>query len=132
MQVNPFYFLFIKIADFTSAYFKLNALSFQSITCAHACITVFYLMSGLAAANTSLCAWSLTLFSQTIVRSAGCSPRNAAPISLSIHSPCLLYCNISILGNFKRHKKHKKSMFLQKIWSLLSTRHLNGTNFYVF
>jgi len=66
-----------------------------------------YLMSGLAAASTSLWARNVVLLpSHMISKSAGCSPRNAAPISWSIHSPCLLYCNISILSVNEMNKHY--------------------------
>lgn len=61
--------------------------------------SISHLISGLAAASTSLCARSAPLPPwQKISKSAWCSPRCAAPISWRIHSPCLLYCSISILS----------------------------------
>lgn len=69
----------------------------------------FYRISGLAAAKTNLCARSGPLLpSQKISKSAWCSPRNAAPISWRIHSPCLLYCNISILSVMREDEKSQK------------------------
>lgn len=65
--------------------------------------TPVYLINGLAAANTNLWARKVLLLpSQIICKSAWCSPLNAAPISWSIHSPCLLYCSISILSEKKK------------------------------